>query len=282
MANKRKCTEPIPTIASDDSDRATTEVTSPSFPRFLLVEATDKKQSITKLSPFLIQKTIQSIIGTVDSIKKLKTDQLLIETNRKTISDKILKLTEFSNLKVSATPHPSLNSSKGVIRCPDLSGISDEEILKELTPQEVSGVRRISFSKDNNRIPTNTLVLTFSNPTLPKTIKVGYLVVKVAVYIPNPLRCFDCQKFGHHESKCKSPIWRCGKCGVDADFHNEQSCPNELKCVNCNGPHESRSRECPEWKKEKEILKIKYTNNISFPEARNLVNEKHKQISEKS
>ena len=282
MALKRKCTEPIPTLSSDDSGGETTADKSPSFPRFLLMEATDNKQHITKLSPFVIQKTVQSIIGTVDSIKKLKSDQLLIETHRKSISDKLLKLTHFSSLKVKVTPHQSLNSSKGVIRCPDLSGVPEEEIKTELASQEVSAVRRISFSKDGNRIPTNTIVLTFSNPTLPKTIRVGYLVVKVNVYIPNPLRCFDCQKFGHHETKCKSPIMRCGKCGVDADFHNEQSCTGPLKCVNCDGPHESRSRDCPEWKKEKEILKIKYTNNISFPEVRKFVKEKHTPISEKS
>ena len=241
MAKKRKSHEQIPNISSDDSGEETA-VTNQSFPRFLLVEATEKKKSITKLSPFVIQKTIQGMIGTVESIKKLKTDQLLIQTNRKVISDKILNLTEFSTLKVKATPHQSLNSSKGVIRCPDLSGLDEEEITTELTPQEVSHVRRISFTKDGKRIPTNTLVLTFSNPNLPKTIKIGYLVVKVNVYIPNPLRCYKCQKFGHHESRCKSDIERCEKCGDNADFHNEKYCPGPLKCVNCGGPHEVTSK----------------------------------------
>ena len=148
MERKRKCTEEIPTFSSDDSDGETTTNTSPSFPSFLLIEATDKKQNVTKLSPFVIQKTIQGLIGTVDSIKKLKSDQLLIETHRKIISDKILNLSEFSTLKVKAKPHPSLNSSKGVIRCPDLSGLSEEEIETELTQQEVSNVSRISSTKD--------------------------------------------------------------------------------------------------------------------------------------
>ena len=175
MAFKRKCTEEIPHISSDDSDKET-ETSSPSFPRFLLLEATGK-QPITKLSPFLIQKYIQGHFGSVDSVKKLRTDQLLIETNRKNISDKILKTTEFCSQPVKVYPHPSLNSSKGVIRCPDLSGLLDEDILAELKPQEVSGVRRISFLKGERRIPTNTLVLTFSTPHLPKTNRVGYLVV---------------------------------------------------------------------------------------------------------
>ena len=280
MACKRKCTEPIQNITSDDSDKEL-DISSPSFPRFLLLEAMGK-EPITRLSPFVIQKTIQGVIGTVESVKKLKSDQILIETHRKITSDKILKLTEFSTLKIKAFPHPSLNSSKGVIRCPDLSGVPEEEILRELTPQEVSGVRRISFPKDNKRIPTNTIVLTFSTPNLPKTIKVGYLIVKVQVYVPNPLRCFKCQRFGHHESRCTSDIERCKKCGVDADFHSEFNCPNELKCVNCGGPHEVTSKSCPAWIKEKEILKVKYTKNIPFPEARKIVNDKYIPISEKT
>ena len=95
MAKKRKSIDQIPNISSDDSDEETT-VISPSFPRFLLIEATENKKHITKLSPFVIQKTMQSVIGTVDSIKKLKSDQLLIETHKRNISDKLLKLTEFS------------------------------------------------------------------------------------------------------------------------------------------------------------------------------------------
>ena len=96
----------------------------------------------------------------------------------------------------------------------------------------------------------------------------------------NPLRCYRCQRFGHHESRCKSEIERCKKCGDDADFHNESNCPNLLKCVNCNGSHEVTSKSCPSWIKEKEILKIKYTQNISFPEARKIVNDKYTPISE--
>ena len=40
------------------------------------------------------------------------------------------------------------------------------------------------------------------------------------------------------------------------------------KCVNCSGDHPANSKECPQWEKEKKILKIKCEQNISFPEAR--------------
>ena len=268
MASKRKCVSPIPGLSSEDSD---IDLTTQNFPRFIVIQSTDKLP-ITKVSPFVIEKSIKGLIGTVDSVKKIKNDCLLIETNRKQISDKILKLSEFCSLKVKTFPHSSLNFSKGVIRCPDLSGLSEEEILAELTPQGVSGVRRISFSKDGKRIPTNTLVLTFNNPKLPFNIKVGYLIVRVQVYIPNPLRCFDCQKFGHHESSCTN-THICGRCGENAHTPNIE-CQAEPKCPNCSGPHDSRSRECPTWKFEKEVLKLKYTLNISFPDARKQVKDK--------
>ena len=53
-------------------------------------------------------------------------------------------------------------------------------------------------------------------------------------------------------------------------------------CVNCGGSHEVISKSCPTWIKEKEILKVKYTHNITFPEARKIVNERQMPSSEQS
>ena len=83
------------------------------------------------------------------------------------------------------------------------------------------------------------------------------------------MRCHHCQKYGHHEDRCsKDPI--CSKCGQIAE-HSESRCTNELHCVNCGEKHSADSKECRIWHKEKEILRIKFTRNISFFEARKLV-----------
>ena len=34
-------------------------------------------------------------------------------------------------------------------------------------------------------------------------ITVGYLKVKVALFVPNPMRCFNCNTFGHTSQRCK-------------------------------------------------------------------------------
>ena len=83
------------------------------------------------------------------------------------------------------------------------------------------------------------------------------------------MRCHHCQKYGHHEDRCsKDPI--CSKCSQVAE-HLESQCRNELHCVTCGEKHCADSKECQIWHKEKEILRLKFTRNISFIEARKLV-----------
>jgi len=63
--------------------------------------------------------------------------------------------------------------------------------------------------------------LLFNKPKPPQHITAGYLRVPVAVYVPNPLRCFNCQRFGHGKQHCKGQqtCVRCGDMGhADTDI----------------------------------------------------------------
>ena len=58
---------------SSDSDQTTQQPTSKptlNVPRFLVVTSQDKDQKVSDLSPFVIEKSIQSIAGHPKSIKK--------------------------------------------------------------------------------------------------------------------------------------------------------------------------------------------------------------------
>jgi hypothetical protein len=171
-------------------------------------------------------------------------------------------------IHIKVTPHRSLNSSKGVIRCRDLRDCSDEEVLDALRPEGVTHVKHIMTKRETSVLPTNTFILTFGKPTPPKYIKAAYLNIPVEPFIPNPLRCFNCQKFGHGKSTCtrKSICARCSKEG-----HLDNACTEDLPhCANCSGSHPSYSKECPEWTKQQAIVKIKNERNISFEEAKNI------------
>ena len=133
-----------------------------------------------------------------------------------------------------------------------------EEIKQELQPQGIIDVKRIS-------IPYSLYVLTIKGQNIPKKINIGYLKKETRPYIPNPQRCFQCQKFGHTKNSCKGKAV-CAGCGEEG--HNLDDCQNEPKCANCQGDHVAISRDCPKWKIEKDIVTLKYTEKISFADAR--------------
>ena len=63
----------------------------------------------------------------------------------------------------------------------------------------------------------------------------------------------------------------CANCGQPKHSADETDCKRPAKCFNCNEDHPANSKQCQGWRTEKEILKVKYTRNISFPEARKIV-----------
>ena len=105
--------------------------------------------------------------------------------------------------------------------------------------------------------------------TVPKSLRIFYRIIPVEIYVPNPLRCFNCQRFAHHENNCPVDIGSvCDKCGEGNYSHIPSKCPNPIQCVNCGQNHLSRSSDCEIWKKEKEIMRIKVTKNIPYFEAK--------------
>ena len=195
----------------------------------------------------------------LDNVKPMKSGSVFIEVETKQQCKILLKTTKLLGyLPVKVSPHRTLYSSKFVIRCEELDKMEEEEIKKEPQPQGIIAVKRIS-------IRYSLYILTIKGQNIPKKINIGYLKKETRPYIPNPQRCFQCQKFGHTQNSCKGKAV-CAGCGEEG--HNLKDCQNESKCVNCQGDHVALSRDCPKWKIEKDIVTLKYTEKISFADAR--------------
>ena len=97
--------------------------------------------------------------------------------------------------------------------------MSETEIRDELKTQGAVEVHRVTVKKEGKVVPTNTLFLTFNRPDVLKEIVVGYLKVKVELFVPNPLRRFNCNKFGHTSQRSRTTA-KCQRCGKDK--HEEQ------------------------------------------------------------
>ena len=276
LTNKR----PRSDSDGDEIDTSTIFRTQENFAKFLIMESKNPEKPITSLSPFVIEKQTEALIGTPKSVKKMRNQTLLIETTRKIQTDQLLKCKTFFNLSVEVSEHKTLNSSKGIIRDKALKGESEENIKDNLQDQGVIAVKRFKIRKGHDLVSTNTLLLTFNSVVPPKSLKIFYRIIPVEIYIPNPLRCFNCQRFGHHENNCPVDLGSiCERCGMGGHDHHTNHCTNPAQCVNCGKDHLSRSSDCEVWKKEKEIMKLKVTKNLTYPEARKLYDQQQPEFT---
>lgn len=237
------------------------EENRPKKVRFVIIKASEGDQK--SISPFVAHKAITGCAGDPVNIKKLREGNYLVECHNDVQASRLLKISSFyDKAKVVAEPHARLNSSKGVIRSFDLQTATEEEILENIKEQNVEHVKQIK----NKRGPTASYILTFKTPHLPKSSTAGYLNLPVEPYIPAPLRCFKCLKFGHTTEKCKLPTAVCKKCSKEG--HDDTNCVNLPYCINCDDGHEPLHRQCPSFLREKAIKKIQVEKKIPMAEAK--------------
>lgn len=236
------------------------------FPKFLVIHSDNDKEPITSKSVFKIAKSLERSIGKEYQAKNLASGDLLIEVQTKAQSEELQKQKEIAEQSVTITPHRTLNCVQGVISEKQLTNETDADILENLRSQGVSAVRRITIRRANEEIKTKHIVITFNRSSLPERVNVAYISCPVRAYVPNPRRCFKCQRYGHGSQSCRGKV-TCAKC-AEHDHPSENCDKTVMKCPNCSGAHAAYSRSCETFKKEKEIIQLKVKENLTFPEAR--------------
>lgn len=245
--------------------------------KFLLMSLCHENKSFNNYSPFPLCKFIKGFASN-SKIKFLRNGQILIEVSNERDLINLNNIKNYDNIPIQFAVHKSLNYSKGIISCFELSNCSEEEIKSELVDQGVVHVKRIyKKGRDNNRSPTNTFILTFESNKLPTHIDFEFLRVKVRPFEPLPVQCYNCFKFRHYANGNNCQVQLCGRCG---HAKHENQCTSEVKCINCNQQgHPAWSRTCPAFMKEKEIEKIRTSDRVTYRRAEIIYNQRFKNIN---
>jgi len=154
--------------------------------------------------------------------------------------------------------HHNFNYCKGCIYNHDLYEFSEEEIL-DMCPSSVHKVSKMKGS-------ANMILLTFFGSTLPDSVRIGPLNLRVKTFVDRPLQCFSCYGYGHGKKYCNEPS-RCGNCSV-LDSHSTADCEANAYCFYCRDAHQLRSRQCPRYRLEQDILQFANSHFISLGSAR--------------
>lgn len=238
----------------------------------------DTTKDLKKASCFLINKALETHIGSGSTVRRLRDGSLLIKVKNSKQAQLLASMQSLGGvIKVKVAEHATLNHCKGVIYCDDLRDLPEDEILEGLQSQKVTEVYKIKRKDKTSGQMVNTAlcIITFKSSSIPNTMNVGFHRVHVDQYIPNPMKCLKCFKFGHTKKKCEAdPL--CSNCSQNA---HEGVCNSSPKCINCNGEHSNLSRDCNRYKIEKAIQGIMTVDKISNGEARKKYKEIHPDFS---
>ena len=147
-------------------------------------------------------------------------------------------------------------SCQGIIRSVPLD-YSNEDMTNKLQMDYPGVVAKRLVSRDKG--PLYSIHLMFKDKgQLEKAVsadicldgmifEVGHFVKKKTV-----MRCFKCLRFDHPSKWCKENI----TCHYCAGNHLASECTStdQLKCVNCSGPHKSMDKECEKFKSKMNII----------------------------
>ncbi|XP_014832393.1 PREDICTED: uncharacterized protein LOC106910304 [Poecilia mexicana] len=232
-----------------------------------------------KISPIGVSREIKKKIGDVEMVKILRDGNLLIVCKDAEQKNKALNVDNICKRSVLEKKIMGENKKiRGVIYGIPLDEDLDK-IKRSVVGAKVNNLKRLSKTVDEKRVGSLSILIEFEEKELPKNIKIGYLNFQVRPYVPPPLRCFKCQRYGHIAAVCKGKQ-RCPKCGED---YKLEDCKEELqeKCCNCGGNHRVTFGGCEVRKRAKEIVQIKTTKNISYAEAvKNVKEQKTREIEQ--
>ena len=211
---------------------------------------------LSQLNPVKIKSWLDNIVGKC----KISPDRNggLIVTCTMAGGSNLLKVSKFENHKIEIKRFIPKVYGKGIIH-----GVSDEYSDEELkTSLSAPGKKVIDVKRLGK---TKSVVITFSSSVLPSHVFYGYLRFSVKLFIPSPVRCYNCQRFGHIAGRCRAEA-RCAKCG---ETHETKSCKmtEKEKCANCHGDHKASSKECKYFEEAKVIVKVKTEQKLSYAEA---------------
>jgi hypothetical protein len=126
---------------------------------------------------------------------------------------------------------------------------------------------RIEKLVGNVKRATRAVVVAFKSQ-LPPVVNVGLNEFKVHVYVPQPLRCIKCQRFGHKAAQCGEETPTCPRC---SGAHVVGACKvtdaTGRRCANCGENHSAAYRGCKRFQQVNKTLTVSARQNMSYADA---------------
>ena len=171
--------------------------------RFLTLE-TDKKVTSQKLENYLLTRHPSKEM----TFRQVKENTWLVETTTKIQSENYLSINSIDGINVKVTKHDTMNSVQGTVILPDDGEEIDKNTILDSLQKRYNNIQDCLIynipSKRNKETSLKVAKIKFEGQTLPMKIKILRQNRELRPYVPKPLQCKNCSKFGHSTKKCNN------------------------------------------------------------------------------
>lgn len=238
----------------------------------VILQPVEKGKSLYLTNSLKVKRDLLAAVKNDKNIirsKHLRKGGLIVVAANKLAYDALCAITEINGIPVTVNPPKSETSALGFISDVDPE-ITEEELIEAINERSPNKATFVKRSMNARKIMSN-ITITFEGKIMPKKVFIGMNAHTVRRYIPPPLQCYVCQRFGHGSKTCESES-RCVHCAQTG--HKPKDCPNREKdpvCANCGGKHPACANKCPARQVNKEIIKFKTNNNTTYQVAKSNV-----------
>ena len=238
----------------------------------VVVRFGEEDQKMMKaINPLKLTKELGLQLGGIDFAKVLPDGNLLISCKNELQVERARGMKEVGKLKVVSTGRVGERREvgcKGVIAGVPV-GMDLEELQENLKGGTVKRVERLQRTKEGVKTDSESLLLEFEGGQVPNRVFIGCVSYPVRAYVKRPLRCYNCQRFGHTAINCKEKR-RCARCGGD---HEYGKCGEGVqpRCCSCNGRHSVAFGGCEMMRREVQVQQVRAEGGYSYAEAVRLV-----------
>lgn len=160
------------------------------------------KTDLSIINPLKLSKTMKEVIGLVESVKKLRDGRSLIYCKDSRQQKKALGVKLIMGQNVICSVQEEKKWVKGVITGIPTE-VTVEKIKRGLMGAAVIDVKRLKCNRNNERGDSLSVMIHFDEENLPIKYFLGFMSFLVRLYVPPPLRCYKCQKFGYVAAVCR-------------------------------------------------------------------------------
>lgn len=218
--------------------------------------------NIAKVNPLIINRDLQDIVGQPEKVVLLRDCIKLWCTNSQynLLKQKRKLCGYLVKYKTQNVPQPVV---KGIVHGVHTEIVENDFIAanhRVVKAERLTRYNRSTKQKD----PTGSVVLSFRGDCLPDKVYLGFQSFNVNEFVPRPMRCYKCQRYGHVANNCRGSV-RCPKCGGS---HGYDQCSKESpSCLHCGGDHSVAFTGCPKYKEAKEVQTFRIKNKVSYAQA---------------